>query len=68
LALLYDNQGQYTKAEPLYQRALTIWEKTEHPNVATGLENYASLLRTMDRSEEAQLLEARARTIRAKSA
>ena len=44
LAGLYDNQGQYAKAEPLYQRALAICEKAlgpEHPDVATCLENYA---------------------------
>jgi tetratricopeptide (TPR) repeat protein len=38
LAWLYDNQGQYAKAEPLYERALAIREKAlapEHPNVAS---------------------------------
>jgi tetratricopeptide (TPR) repeat protein len=60
LASLYDSQGQYAKAEPLYNRALTIREKAlglEHPDVATCLENYAL--------QEAEPLEARARTIRA---
>jgi Tetratricopeptide repeat len=58
-------------AEPLYQRALAIREKAlgpEHPNVATCLENYASLLRKMGRPEEAATLEVRARAIRAKNA
>ena len=38
LAELYDNQGQYAKAEPLYERALAIREKAlgpEHPDVAS---------------------------------
>ena len=69
LAELYRAQGRYAEAEPLYQRALAIREKTlgpEHPNVATCLENYAFLLREMGRSEEAVPLESRARAIRAK--
>ncbi len=46
LALLYYAQGKYTQAEPLYQRALVIYERAlgpEHPNVATGLNNLAEL-------------------------
>ena len=42
---LYE-RGRYTDAEPLYQRALAIWEKAldlEHPNVATSLYNLAAL-------------------------
>jgi len=34
LAALYDTQGKYAQAEPLFQRALAIWEKIlgpEHP-------------------------------------
>ena len=41
-------QGKLVEAEPLYQRALTILEKSlgpEHPNVAAGLNNLASLLK-----------------------
>ena len=40
-------QGKLVEAEPLYQRTLTILEKSlgpEHPNVATGLNNLAQLL------------------------
>ena len=36
--------GDYAKAEPLYQRALKIWEKTvgpEHPNTALSLNDLA---------------------------
>ena len=38
LVMLYHAQGKYAEAEPLYRRALAIWEKAlgpEHPNVAT---------------------------------
>jgi hypothetical protein len=69
LALLYDHQSQFAKAEPLYERAAATLEKamgTEHPDVATCLENYALLLRNVDRPDEAEPLEARARAIRAK--
>ena len=48
LALLYHAQGNYAEAEPLYQRALAIWEKAlgaEHPDVATSLNNLAGFYR-----------------------
>jgi tetratricopeptide (TPR) repeat protein len=32
LAGLYQAQGQYAKAEPLYKRALVILEKEQHPD------------------------------------
>ncbi len=69
LALLYQAQGKYAEAEPLYQRSLAIIEKAlgpQHPNVATSLENYAVLLRKTERNVEADRLEKRARAIRAK--
>jgi tetratricopeptide (TPR) repeat protein len=59
LALLYYDQAQYAKAEPLYQRVLAIREKAldpQHPDVAGSLEDYALLLRKMDRSHEAASL------------
>ena len=65
LALLRYTQGQYTKAELLYQRALAICEKARSEE-ATCLENYALCLRALDRSQEAEPLEARARAIRVK--
>ncbi len=71
LAVLYDAQGRYAEAEPLYKRALAILEKAlgpEHPYVAQGLENYAVLLRGTGRSAEADRLDARAKEIRAKHA
>jgi CHAT domain-containing protein len=46
LAILYGNMGSYARAEPLYQRALTIREKVlgpEHPDVADSLNNLAVL-------------------------
>ena len=46
LGLLYHQQGQYDKAEPLYQRALVIAEKAlgaEHPTTAGSLNNLAAL-------------------------
>ena len=48
LALLYDNQGKYNEAEPLYQRALAIDEKTlgpDHPDTATDSEQSGLALR-----------------------
>ncbi len=69
LALLYEAQGKYTEAEPLYKRSLAIWENAlgpEHPDVATSLENYAALLRETARADEAERMEARAKAIHAK--
>jgi tetratricopeptide (TPR) repeat protein len=46
LAALYGDQSQYAKAEPLYGRALAIWEKAlgpEHPEVAASLNGLATL-------------------------
>ena len=46
LALLYDNQGLYAKAEPLYERALVISEKVlgpDHPDTSISLNNIAGL-------------------------
>jgi tetratricopeptide (TPR) repeat protein len=67
--MLYYNQGKYEQAEPLYQRALAIWEKTlppDHPYIALALENYADLLQKMSRIEESEALKERARAIKAK--
>ncbi len=54
-----------------YQRSLAIWENAlgpEHPDVAASLENYAALLRMLNRVAEAVTLEVRAKVIRAKNA
>jgi tetratricopeptide (TPR) repeat protein len=65
-ALLSQAQGQYAEAEPLYQRALAIYEQALRPDhsftVAT-LKNYASLLQKMQRTREAAILEQRASVI-----
>ena len=71
LAGLYQAQGKYNEAEPLYKRALGIDEKTlgpDHPDVAQSLENYADLLRKTGRNSEAERFEARGKAIRAKQA
>ena len=71
LASLYSDQARYTVAEPLYRRALSIWEKSlgpRHPTLAQGLENYAALLREIAQIEDAEQMEARAKAIRAKLA
>jgi tetratricopeptide (TPR) repeat protein len=65
----YRSLGNYRKAEPLYQQALAIIEKTrgpEHPDVAAVLEDYAALLRATGRDAEAEKLELRASAIRKK--
>jgi len=67
LAYLYNAQGRYADAEPLYQRALAICEQRfgpNHPHVAVILAHYASLLRNMHRDTEAADLESRAAAIR----
>ena len=59
LAKLYQVQGRYVEAEPLYKRALTIAEKTlgpDHPLVATGINNLASLYDIQGRYAEAESL------------
>ncbi len=52
---LYEH-GQYTEAEPLYQRALAIREKqlgADHPSTRTVQENYTDLLqKTKDNREQ----------------
>ena len=67
LANIYTAQGQYTKAEPLYKRALGLLEKSvpNHPDVATTLESMAELCAKMGRDTEAKKLLARAKRIRA---
>jgi len=67
LAALYDDIGAYGQAEPLYQRALKIYEKKlgpDHPNVATSLNNLAELYRAMGAYSQAEPLYQRALKIR----
>jgi tetratricopeptide (TPR) repeat protein len=46
LAYLYDSQGRYQEAEPLYQQALDIAQKVlgeNHPNTITIRQNLEAL-------------------------
>jgi tetratricopeptide (TPR) repeat protein len=57
LALLYDSQGKYDEAEPLYIRSLAIREKAlgpEHPDIAGSLNNLAELYRSLGKYDEAE--------------
>jgi len=52
-------RGRYTETEALLQRALAIWEKAlgpEHPDVARGLNNLATLYQTQGQYAKAQPL------------
>jgi tetratricopeptide (TPR) repeat protein len=52
LAVLYHNQARYAEAEPLYKRALAIYEKalgSDHPEVARSLNNLAILYQNQAR-------------------
>ncbi|WP_417910972.1 tetratricopeptide repeat protein [Candidatus Electronema sp. PJ] len=70
LAWLYDDQGQYEKAEPLYKRSLDIREKTlgkDHPDVAASLNNLAVLYTAQVKYKEAEPLLQRALDIKEKT-
>ena len=65
------NRGQYTNAEPIFQRALAIRRKVlgkEHPDTLTSMNNLAQTLYAQGdlagaRTLEEQVLEARARLL-----
>jgi tetratricopeptide (TPR) repeat protein len=64
LALLYRDTGRYPQAEPLYQRAIVILDKSlpaDHPNLALVRENYAILLDALGRADKAAALRSRPR-------
>jgi tetratricopeptide (TPR) repeat protein len=67
LAAIYSARGEFARAEPLCRRALAIREKdpaaADHALVET-LEDYAALLRNLNRPDEAARHDARAREIR----
>jgi tetratricopeptide (TPR) repeat protein len=68
--LFLTERARYAEAEPLYQRALRIWEKAlgpEHPDVATSLNNLAELCRAQGKYAEAEPLHQRALGIREKA-
>ncbi len=59
MALLYQAQGRYAEAEPLYKRSLAILEKAlgpDHPHVAKGLNNLAVLYQAQGHYAEAETL------------
>jgi len=70
LALRYRTQGNYAKAEPLYQRSLEFSEKAlgpDHPVVATALNNLAELYKARDNYAEAEPLSRRSLAISEKA-
>jgi tetratricopeptide (TPR) repeat protein len=70
LARLYEAQGRYEESESLYLKALTIRERalgSDNPAIPGLLEQYAILLRTMKKENQACELEERARKIRLES-
>ena len=70
LAALYDDEGKYSEAEPLYKRSLAIREKVfgpDHPDVANSLNNLAFLYQHQGNDAEAELLYKRSLAIREKT-
>ena len=69
LAACFEDQQKYAEAEPLRRRSLEIvergWGKVIPHLLADALESYATLLRKLERSTEAEQAESRARPIRA---
>ena len=66
LGVLYKTQGKYAEAEPLYQRALAIREKTlgpDNPNLIVNLNNLAMLYEAQGKYAEAEPLYQRALAI-----
>jgi len=69
LAELYRYQGKYEQAEPLYLRALSIFEQrlgAEHPYTAEVLHGLAELYQQQGKYEQAEPLYQRALTVREK--
>jgi len=62
-ALLYLEQGKYEQAEPLFQRALSIFEaafRIEHPRTAESVYGLAKLYQRQGKYEQAKALYQRA--------
>ncbi len=62
LALVFEARQEYAKAVPLVEQALKVREVTfgvEHPRIVPSLEQYAGLLRLLNRHEEAERIDAR---------
>ena len=62
LALIYRNQGRLQEAEPLYKRAIAIYDLNPGMNSvqANALRNYAELLSASGRTSEAYTMRVRA--------
>ena len=57
LAGLYDSQGKYEAAEPLYLQAIEIFTQSlgeEHPNTQTVLKNYQIFLNKKNESKQSK--------------
>ena len=57
LAGLYESQGKYEAAEPLYLQAIEIFKQSlgeEHPNTQTVLINYQIFLNDKNESKQNQ--------------
>ena len=62
LAMIFDARKEYAKAVPLVEQALKVREAAfgvEHPRIIPSLEQYAGLLRLLNRREEAEQIDAR---------
>jgi tetratricopeptide (TPR) repeat protein len=62
-AYYFSDRALLSEAEPLYLRALAIWEKTlgsDHPDFASGLNNLALLYKSQAKYNEAEPLYQRA--------
>lgn len=69
MALLADEQGLFTEAQLLYQRALVIQQQQlglHHVTIGLLLDRYARVLHIIGQPVEAGLLAARAALIRAR--
>jgi tetratricopeptide (TPR) repeat protein len=69
LGKLYSDKGDFAKAKSFFDKALTLREKrfgSEHPKVASTLEEYAKLQVKLGFDQEAQQMEERAKSIREK--
>ncbi|MBD2353788.1 tetratricopeptide repeat protein [Tolypothrix sp. FACHB-123] len=67
LAALYDSQGKYNQAEPLFIQALDLLRRflgDEHPDVAISLNNLAELYRSQGKYSQAEPLLIQAKDLR----
>ncbi len=69
LAVLYQSQGRYSEAEPLYKQALQLREKVlgkEHPDTLDSIDGLAGLYQSQGRHSEAEPLYKQALQLREK--